>query len=192
MKPPERVWICHDTHSQRRLRCTVTPHSPPKVDSGSANASKPVGRWRTPRRRCTSLGTGPMSGGVATRARASLACRIAPAVRIARRPGPRRRRSDGSSACAPSAAWGRLALQPHPLGRVGLRAHVDLRGPTSPCPCALAAHLQPSPTPHRDRRPTRDSCQEPRWSLHLALAPRALSWRGSPTPKWRRAARSSP
>ncbi len=49
------------------------------------------------------------------------------------------------------------ALQPNPAGRVGVRPTLDLRRSTNPRPCPMASHLQPSPTPHRHRRPTHNN-----------------------------------
>ena len=62
-------------------------------------------------------------------------------------------------------------VQPHPPRRMGIRPPLHLRRRTHRRPGRMAAHLQPSPLPHRHRRPTRQPRQQPTW----ALQPRPLS-----------------
>ena len=47
---------------------------------------------------------------------------------------------------------------------------MELRGSAEPGLDDLAPPLQPSSTPHRDRRPAHEPCQQPVWALHLADA----------------------
>ena len=84
--------------------------------------------------------------------------------------------------------WQGRAVQPHPARRMGLRPDLDLRRPTQSTTCPLAPHLQPSPTPHRHRRPTGEPCRQPVRALHLDVPART----GAPGARRRTARRASP
>ena len=96
---------------------------------------------------------------------------------------PRRGRSQRSSPSSAAATTTRLerqsrTVQPHPRRRMGL--HPDL--PLGRCPdrraCPMAASLQPSPTPHRHRRPTHEPNQQRSWAAHLGTDETTSSSRG--------------
>ena len=53
-------------------------------------------------------------------------------------------------------------LQPHPRRRIPLRQTIPIRVRAPHPPQTLDPRLQLSPTPHRRRRPTRITCQQPR------------------------------
>src|SRR5262249_21284831 len=59
-------------------------------------------------------------------------------------------------------------LQPHPARRMGLRTTLDLTTSTHPRVDPMAAHLQPSPPPHRDRQLTHHPRQQPHRAEQLA------------------------
>jgi hypothetical protein len=108
--------VATTTHALRGgFRRTVTLRSCPKVDSGSAIASKVVGPWPTRRSRWVSRETGPMSGGAATRKKAWRGWRTAPVAPVAvlaqtKASVERRivtlRRAGGSVPPASPASWG--------------------------------------------------------------------------------------
>jgi hypothetical protein len=73
------------------------------------------------------------------------------------------------SPTAPDQRQGRT-LQPHPPRGMGLRPRLQLRSRTTTTARQLAAHLQPSPLPHRPRGPTTDHPRrQPPWALQLAV-----------------------
>src|SRR5438046_78532 len=130
-----------------------------------------------------------MSGGVATRARAWLACRIAPAVRIARRPGPAFVHSpvDGFSRLADSevlpdeqaitaaAFWRRADAFFAELGIVVERVLTDNGG------CYRSGELARAlgPVQHSFTRPYRPQTNDKVERLHrplLADVPYATTW----------------
>ena len=58
-------------------------------------------------------------------------------------------------------------LSPDPARGVGLRTPLLAGARPDPGPCALAAHLQPSPGSHRHRWPTGVTCHQPPAEVHL-------------------------
>ena len=71
-------------------------------------------------------------------------------------------------------------VQPHPPRRMGLRPTLELRRPTHPRLDRLAPPLQPSPTPHRHRRPTHHPCQQPARALQVWVGAARLRYSERP------------